>query len=292
MKALKWFLSKFQKRSVSERILYALIFLLFAAFALSYLYVLVWCFLSGLKTHGEVIETPFSLPTVWHFEHYLEAFSEIDVNGFGFLEMFVNSIYFSVLGGLLTTFSSMTLAYVTAKYKFKGSGIFFTASLIMILLPIYGSGGSMYLLLDRLGFLNSPMMIFSSLGGFGMNYMYFHAFFENLSWSYAEAAEIDGAEEYGIFFRIMMPMAMPMFGAIFLMVWLREWNSYESALLYLPQMPTLAVGVYLFKEYMTSNVRMDLLWAGSFLMCLPPLILFICFNKVLMSNISLGGIKE
>ena len=125
-----------------------------------------------------------------------------------------------------------------------------------------------------------------------MNYMYFHAFFQNLSWSYAEAAQLDGASDYGIFFKVMLPLALPMFGAIFLMVWLAEWNNYGSALLYLPQMPTLAVGMYLFRDDMYQFARTDMLWAGSFLISLPPLILFIFFSNTLMSNISLGGIKE
>ena len=178
----------FEKRAKTERVLYAIIFVLFTAIAASYLYVLFWCFMSGTKTHTEVVLTPFALPEKWHFSHYIEVFDVMNVNGSGFFTMFLNSVYFSVVGGFLTTMSSMTLAYVTAKYKFRGSGFFFTGSLIMILLPIYGQGGSMYVLLKNLGFLNSRLMIFSSLGGMGMNYMYFHAFFQNLSWSYAEAA--------------------------------------------------------------------------------------------------------
>ena len=225
-----------QKRSVSERVIYTIVFLVFLFMAATYVYVLLWCFMSGAKEHREVVLSPFALPTTWHFRNYLDVFDLMTVNGSGFFRMLLNSLYFSVLGGFLTTFSSLMLAYVTAKYKFPGRGIFFGASLVMILLPIYGQGGSMYLLLDKLEFINSPWMILSSLGGFGMNYMYFHAFFQNLSWGYAEAAEIDGAGEYGIFFRIMLPLAMPMFGAVFLMVWLSEWNNYASALLYLPQM--------------------------------------------------------
>lgn len=282
----------FEKRAKTERVLYAIIFVLFTAIAASYLYVLFWCFMSGTKTHTEVVLTPFALPEKWHFSHYIEVFDVMNVNGSGFFTMFLNSVYFSVVGGFLTTMSSMTLAYVTAKYKFRGSGFFFTGSLIMILLPIYGQGGSMYVLLKNLGFLNSRLMIFSSLGGMGMNYMYFHAFFQNLSWSYAEAAQLDGASDYGIFFKVMLPLALPMFGAIFLMVWLAEWNNYGSALLYLPQMPTLAVGMYLFRDDMYQFARTDMLWAGSFLISLPPLILFIFFSNTLMSNISLGGIKE
>lgn len=248
--------------------------------------------MSGAKTHMEVILEPFALPDKWYFSHYAEVFDVMSVNGSGFMAMFGNSLYFSVFGAALTTLSSMMLAYVTAKYKFPGAGLFFTASLIMILLPVYGSGGSMYLLLKDLGFLNSRWMILSSLGGMGLNYMYFHAFFQNLSWSYAEAAQLDGAGDYTIFFRIMLPLAMPMFGAIFLMVWLSEWNNYGTALIYLPRLPTLAVGMYLFRSDMVQYARTDILWAGSFIICIPPLVLFICFNKVLMNNISLGGIKE
>ncbi len=282
----------FIKRTVSERILYACIFVVFSAFAFSYVYALVWCILSGLKTHDSIVMRPFELGKEWNFKNYAELSRHLKVGKTDFWGMLGNSVYFSVFGAFFATMCTAMTAYVTSKYKFKGSEFYFLASLVMMVLPIYGTGGSMYLLLDRLNILDSPLMIITSMGGLGVNYMYFHAFFQNVSWSYAEAAQLDGASDWTIFFRVMLPQAMPMFGAIFLLIWMSEWNNYSSALLYLPNMPTLAVGIFLFQQDMTSSARLDILYAGCFLTCIPPLVLFICFNKVLMNNVSLGGIKE
>ena len=120
--------------------------------------------------------------------------------------------------------------------------------------------------------------------------MYFYAFFQNVSNTYAEAARIDGAGDYTIFFRVMLPQAMPMFGAIFLMIWMAEWNNYSTALLYLNELPTLSVGIYLFRT--ESGGDFDILYMAYFITCIPPLVIFAFFNNVLMSNVSLGGIKE
>lgn len=257
-----------QKRSVSERILYCIIFVLFTLFALSYIYCMWWCFMSGLKTHDEIVANSFKLPTTWHFEHFGEMMRLMSVADTGFWGMLGNSVYFSVLGA------------------------YFIASLITMILPIYGNGGSMYVLLHDLGLLNSRLQILTCLSGIGVNYMYFHAFFQNVSNTYAEAAQIDGAGDYTIFFRIMLPQALPMFGAIFLLIWMAEWNNYSSAVLYLNKLPTLSAGIYLFQTEATNMARFDILYMAYFVTCIPPLLIFIFFNNVLMSNISLGGIKE
>ena len=66
-----------------------------------------------------------------------------------------------------------------------------------------------------------------------MMFLYFTAYFKNLSWTYAEAAMMDGADDFQIYFRVMFPQAKPIFGALFLTTWITNWNNYESALIYL-----------------------------------------------------------
>ena len=283
---------KLIKKTISERIVYGIVFVIFCAFALSYLYCLFWCFLSGFKTHDEVILKPFAFPEKWQLSNYTTGLELLEVNGNNFFDMLFNSVYFSVLGAFLGVMSTCMIAYVTTKYRFKGRKIFFYISLVMMILPIYGSGGSQYRLMYDLGFINSRWMILTALGGLGTYYMYFNAFFKNLSWTYAEAAQIDGAGHFRIFFQIMLPLSFSMFGALFLLTWIAEWNNYGTAIIYLGKMPTLASGIYIFQTNMTFLARMDILYAASALTLLVPLIIFAFFNKVLMSNISLGGIKE
>ena len=116
-------------------------------------------------------------------------------------------------------------------------------------------------------------------------------FFRNLSWTYAEAAKMDGADPFQIYFRVMFPQAKPIFGALFLTQWIGVWNSYDSALVYLPNLPTLPVGIYQFNKEMIYRARLDILFAACTLIAIPAIILFIAFNKTITTNVSVGGLK-
>ena len=153
------------KRSVSERIVYALVFIVFCAFAFSYLYMIFWCFISGMRTNGAVSSNAFGFDE-FQPRNYIDVFSMFKVNEHNFLQMFLNSMYFCFLGPLLNIMVTAMMSYVTAKYKFFGSKAVYFVVLVVITLPLYGTGTAMYKLLYKLKFLNSRMMIFTSLNGF------------------------------------------------------------------------------------------------------------------------------
>ena len=280
-----------QRKTVAEIVLYALVFLVFCAFAFTYVYMIFWCFYSGLRSYDEIARNPFGFSAV-HPRNYIDVFQLLSANGSSFFEMLLNSVYFSMLGPFLAISVTSMMAYVTSKYKFFGAGAVYFIVLIVITLPVYGSSSAQYNLLYNLGIINTRWMILTSLNGFSMYYMYFYAFYKNLSWSYAEAAMLDGANDWQIYFRVMLPQSITMFGSLFLLLWMADWNNYGTALIYLPQMPTLAVGIYLFKTQMIYNSRLDILYAACGISLLPPLVMFIACNNALMSNVSLGGIKE
>ena len=278
--------------TLGNKVLNAFVVVFFTILAASYVYIFYFCFTSGLKTHDEITLNPFGLPEKPNFANYLEVISLLKVGKVGFLGMVFNSLYFSIVGYFLTIMLTCMLAYVTNKYKFPGSKLFFLVVTFTTILPIYGNGGSSYRLMHQLGFINSPMYIFMYCGGVNSYYLYFFAAFSSLSWDYAEAAQIDGANEFTIFFKVMFPQVINLFGALFLIGWVADWNNYGTPLIYLPKMPTLAAGIYLFELDIIRTPRMDVLYAAYFISAIPALILFILFNKTLTSNISLGGIKE
>ncbi len=284
----------FERRSPSERVLYVIMFVLFALIAFSYVYMIFWCAYSGMRNAVDFNRKPFGFSEI-QLANYIDVFDLLSVNGHGFFEMLINSLYFSFLGPFLCMTVTSMMAYVTAQYKFFGSRAVYFIVLVVITLPLYGNGTAMYKLLFRLDFINSRWMILTSLNAFSIYYMYFFAFYKGLSKSYAEAAEIDGANKWQIYFKIMLPQAAAMFGSLFLLLWMADWNNYSTAIIYLPQLPTLSVGIYLFKsemEHMSGMPRMDILYAACTISLLPPLIIFIFFNNALMSNVSIGGLKE
>ena len=102
---------------------------------------------------------------------------------------------------------------------------------------------------------------------------------------------MDGANDFKIYFKVMFPQAKPIFFALFLTSWLGNWNSYESALIYLPDLPTLPVGIYKFNLEMIYRVRLDLLFAACIFISIPAFVMFVAFNKTLTESISVGGLK-
>ncbi len=291
MKISKILFKNFSRKSPAEITLHCFVSLIFAAVAASYVYIVVWSVMAACKTHTEIVMNPFAMPTEWHWEHFVDVFSLLEVNGNAFMDMLFNSCFFSIVPAFLQQFVTITFAYACTKYKFPGSEWPYVIILIMMTLPIYGAGGASYKLIRDLGMVDSYTNIIGSAGGMSVNFLYYRAFFKNLSWTYAEAAQIDGAGHFGIYFRVMFPQAKPIFGALYLTNWLASWNNYESALLYLPNLPTLPVGIYQFNQEMIYRARLDILFAACVLVSIPALVLFVAFNKVITTNVSFGGIK-
>ncbi len=280
------------RKSTSEKIIYAFVFVLFALFALSYLGIFYLGILNSLKINDEVAMDFFSFPAVAQWENYIEVFTSFEVADTTFLGMTFNSIYFSVIPSAFGILFCAMLSYVTTKYKFFGAKAYYYLSFVVMLLPIYSSGGAMYKLIFNMGLTNNYLFVITSFGGLGATYMFFAAFYKNVSWSYAEAAFIDGANDWQVFFKVMLPQSMTMIGALFLLAWMGAWNSYDAQLLYLPELPTLAVGIYQYELEMIYDSEIDLLFTACMVSSIPTLIAFICFNNIMMSNLSLGGIKE
>ncbi len=284
--------ARFKSKTIGERITYTIVFLIFAFFAFSYLYMFLWAFLGGLKSHNENVMNPFGFPTKAHFENYLEVFSFLKVKKNTFWDLLKNSIIFACVGPLLSEFFTAAFAYATAKYKFPGSKIFFPLAILVGSIPIYGTSGADYILRYNLGTINSYTALLFCWGGLTGSYLLYYTTFKSLSWSFAEAALIDGANEYQVYFRVMFPQIINMFGALYITSWIAEWNNYSTYLITMRELPTIAAGLYLFDMNMQYHVRVDILYAGYFLASLPSIVLFALFSKTLLTNVSLGGIKE
>ena len=126
-----------------------------------------------------------------------------------------------------------------------------------------------------------------------MYYLVFFAAFKGVSKEYSEAASIDGASEFTIMVRIMLPMVKTVMLTVFLIKFIELWNDYQNPMLYLPSYPTVAFGVYYMSVVnRTNDISTTVRLAGSILMAVPVLILFVCFKDKLIGNLSMGGVKE
>lgn len=281
-----------QQRTPGEHVLFSLVFIIFAIVACFYLYIFVWCFTSAVKTHNEIVLTPFALPEQWKFGNFIEVFKFLKVGKFNYFGMLFNSLYFSVIGSFIKVMVTSLFAYTCTKYSFPGSKLVYPVIMIMLTLPIYGAQGSQYIVIKRLGLINSYMQIILAFSGMNMWFLYFTATFSSVSDSYGEAAVLDGANDFQIYYQVMLPQVFNLWLAMFLISWEGDWNNYSSVLLYLPKLPTLAGGIYMFEMDAVQAVRFDMLYAAYSLSAIPPLIIFAFFSNILTNSISIGGVKE
>jgi len=127
----------------------------------------------------------------------------------------------------------------------------------------------------------------------GLNFLLFHAAFLRLSKEFSEAAEIDGASHFGVFFRIALPLVSGIFLTIFLIEFIAIWNDYQTPLIYMPTHPPLSTGVFEFSRSSgNATVGTPHKIAGCMILFLPIFIIFLIFHGRLMNNLSMGGVKE
>ena len=291
------------QRTASERVLYTIMFIIFVIYSISLLYPLFYLLINSFNdslTYSRNISTGknvFSFPEVWHFENYVTAMNGMKmVNSVGdpiyLPEMFFNSVWYcgiTIFGGV---FISSCTGYVIAKYRFKARNFIYALVIFSMTIPIVGTAGATFKLFRQLNLYDSPLyVVVCSLGGFGFNFLIMYGFFNSISWSYAEAVFIDGGGHFSVFFKIMLPQAkMPML-TLAIMAFIGAWNDYMTPLLYLPDFPTIASGLYRIQaSFLRSGLR-TAYFAGLMLSILPVIILFSCFSDVIMKNFTMGGLK-
>jgi ABC-type glycerol-3-phosphate transport system permease component len=126
----------------------------------------------------------------------------------------------------------------------------------------------------------------------GLYFLVFHEVFKAMPKSYSEAATIDGAGDFAIMTRIALPLAKNTFFTVLLINFVTLWNDYQTPMIYMPTHPTIAEQLYWiqhssFKLFAKTPVQM----AAVLLLMIPVLILFLCFHKRLMGNLTIGGVK-
>ncbi len=289
---------------VSTSPIYIIPFLIFVAYTIFLLYMLIWGFFTSLKDpYTDFIRNVLGLPQEWKFSNYLDAYNAIRVQVktsmstryVYFPEMLFNSLCISVGGSVILVGSQCFTAYCIAKFNdYKISKILYTFNIITMIVPIVGSGPSMLQIMRSLRFYDNLFGFLTTKAHFtGLNLMIFHAYFRSLSKEYSEAAELDGATQSGVFFRIMLPLAKGIFLTLFMTEFVGMWNDYQTPLVYLPNHPTLAIGVFTFSRS-TGNITATIPHkvAGCMILFLPIFILFVIFHKRLMNNVTMGGVKE
>ena len=158
-----------------------------------------------------------------------------------------------------------------------------------MIIPIYGSGVATYKLMHQLNMVNSPLFCLQGLNN--MCHLMIYAFFSSISWTYAEAAMLDGAGHFKIFTKIMLPMVWPALCVILINSIMGGWNDYMTSMVYMTEYPSLAFGLYVYESLSKYNANKPVYFAGVVIAMIPPMILYYAMQNTIMEKVHFGGLK-
>ncbi|NLB91234.1 MAG: carbohydrate ABC transporter permease [Clostridiales bacterium] len=208
-----------------------------------------------------------------------------------YLRWYLNSVIILVLqvaGGL---FTSSLVGYSLGKYEFKGRNFIFLLILIVMMIPVEILILPLYKQMDSMGMINSyggvvlPFLV-SVTGVF-----FFRQYTLGLPVELMEAGRIDGCSEYGIYFKIMMPLMLPAFGAMTILMAMNSWNAmvWPMIVLRTTEMQTLPIGLQSLLTPYGNNY--DLLIAGAVMSVVPIVIIFLLNQKSFIAGMTAGSVK-
>lgn len=281
------------RRDRQAKIILTIAFILFALYAFSLIYPFVWTLINSLKTNNDFFDNKLGLPNDWMFVNYKDTLlTKMVYNGTNLLGMFGNSLILTVLCTIAPVASSTLAAYATSRFKFRFCKIIFNIALLVQVIPTIGSLPATYKLVYELNMANNFSLIWLlSAGGFSFTYLMLYGCFSGISYTYSEAAKIDGAGNFRIFLQIILPQAKPVLVSLTILAFIGSWNDYMTPFLYMERYPTVSLGLYELQQQQVYDSDMPILFAGIIMSMLPILILFSVFQKSIMENTSAGGIK-
>jgi multiple sugar transport system permease protein len=248
----------------------------------------VWMILGSFKTTGELRQVPPTfLPEDPTLENYRDLFNRLDFPRYFFNSTLVATI---VTAGNLV-FASMA-GYAFAKLEFPGKRVLFVLVLSTLFIPVFVTMMPTFVLVSNLGLANShAALILPFLAG-AINVFLMRQYILGIPDDLLEAARIDGAGEYTIFFRIVLPLCGPALATVAVLTFLAQWNSFLWPLMVASteDMYTLPVALALFSGgQQESNFGLQL--AGAAVVMLPMIVLFFAMQRYVIQGVARTGIK-
>lgn len=256
---------------------------------------LFWTLMSSLKTPSEmVIFPPQWLPSIPQWNNYVRVFniSRIPVSVWA-----INSAIIVSLGTLGTLITSSLVAYSLARFEYRGRNLLFMITLATIMLPAQVTLIPQFVLFYKLGWINTlkPLWIPAWFGGGAFAIFLMRQFFLSLPKDLDEAALIDGASYFRIFWSILLPLCKPVLATLAIIVIIDLWSDFQGPLVYLnsPEKFTVSVGLRFFNNApdVGGEPLQHLLMAACILSMLPVITIFFLGQRFFVQGIVMSGIK-
>lgn len=250
---------------------------------------LFWTISTSLKSPGEVfLFPPKWIPGEIHLENYIEATTKIP-----FFRYALNTTFITGMAIIGKVISVTLVAFAFSRLRWWGRDVLFIVMLATMMLPPHITLIPQFILFRNLHWIDTylPLIVPDFFGGPWLTFLV-RQYFMTLPRELDDAARIDGCSNFGVYWRIIMPMAKPAVIMIIIFVFNGVWNEFLMPLIYIhsPEKYTLALGLRFFQGEASNDWH--LLMAASLLTMLPVLILFFSMQRYFMQGIVFTGVKS
>lgn len=269
---------------IGKILIYLILVLLSAAFLVPFF----WLISSSLKTNTELYANP---PIIWPAEPQWSNYRTA-VQSFPFLQYLGNTLIILGCNLLGTLLSSSLVAYGFSRIDWKGRDSVFILVLMSMMLPFQATMIPFFIEFQKLGWLGTRLpLIVPAFFGNAFNIFLLRQFFVGVPKEISSAAKVDGANEFRIYSKIILPLAKPALASVGIFTFMRCWNDFVGPLVFLSdnKLYTLSIGVQqIMGEF---DPRWTLMMAIGMLMVLPVLILFFVMQKYFIQGITFSAVK-
>jgi multiple sugar transport system permease protein len=267
----------------------SLLYVFLAVLGIVFLTPMLWLLSTSLKEQGQV----FAYPPVWlpspvRFANYVEAFARAPL--FVWLTNTITITVFAVAGTLLTC---SLVAYGFARLRFPGRNVLFVLLLSTMMLPDVVTLVPQFVLFRSLGWVDTflPLIVPSFLGGGAFNIFLVRQFYLTIPRDFDEAARLDGASNWRIWWHIILPLSRPVLIAVAIFSFVFHWNDFLAPLIYLQSEgnKTLALGLRAFIS--PTDASWNISMAASMFLVIPVLIVFFVAQRSFIRGVVMTGIQ-
>jgi ABC-type sugar transport system, permease component len=276
------------EKSKLQRILILIILASFSIFALApFFFMLVASFKPGRELLRNGINAHLQF-NIMNFNNYITLFT---ANDGMYIQWYKNSLLITIMFTVISLFLSSMVGYGLAVYNFRGKKVLFTIVLIVMMIPIEILILPLYKLVTFFNIIDTYWGVILPFAVAPSAIFFFRQYVLGVPKDFIEAARIDGCGEFGIFFRIMVPLMKPAFGAMTILQAMASWNSFVWPLIVLRSTENLTLPVGLASLITPYGNNYDMLMPGAVISILPIAILFLLNQKSFISGLTVGGVK-
>jgi N-acetylglucosamine transport system permease protein len=251
---------------------------------------LVWAVLSSLKTDREILTSPWTLPATPRFDNWSRAWNQASIGSY-----FLNSTIVVGTALVLTMLLGALVAYALARYTFPGNRLLYYVFVSGLLFPVFLALVPLFFVVRQLGLLGTYPGLILVYTAYALPFTVFflHSFFRALPSALAEAAFLDGCSHWGVFFRVMLPLARPGLVSVGIFNFLGLWNQYLLPLVLNPDPDRYVLAQGLAALSVSQGYRSD--WSGLFagltIAMLPVLAAYVLFQRQIRTGLTAGAVR-